>query len=118
MLCKLLEAKENDEFFTYPIFYNSLITICNLSVFDKTWFNEGVHVIGDMLWPDGQFYYVNEFNNKYYMLNYTYFVNCLGIVSSVSSFFSTYERTINVLPRHFVPQFLKVILRCTKAHTI
>jgi hypothetical protein len=65
MFCKLLEANEN-ELFSYLIFYNPLITIGNQPAFFKTWFNAGEHVIlGDLLKPEGHFYGLNEFNDKY-----------------------------------------------------
>ena len=64
LLCKKNDLVVKD-ILHYPLFYNPNITIDGESIFIKSWFQAGVHNIGDLLTNDKIFYDLNEFNVTY-----------------------------------------------------
>ena len=73
-----------------PIFYNPDITIGNKSVFLKTWFENGVQFIGDLIknQDDLELYGYEELCNKYNF--YPNHLHYIGIVNVVTKYLKNY----------------------------
>ena len=61
--CSKLEVKA-EELLYYPIFYNPNLLIGNKSFFFKSWFDAGIHCIGD-IFKNGSFISVDDLSETY-----------------------------------------------------
>ena len=63
LYCNKLDLN-TEEFLYYPLFYNPNILIGNKSFFFKSWFDAGIHCIGD-IFKNGTFIPLDEINRMY-----------------------------------------------------
>jgi hypothetical protein len=112
-LCKL-ETTNSKNILYQPIFYNPDITIGGKSFYFKSWFDMGIHFVGDLLNNKDSliFYSYEDFCKCYnFCPNYLYF---LGVVSAIKKLIIKVETPDTGYTKPFIPFCLKSILTNTK----
>jgi len=105
LYCSKLEVKA-EELLYYPIFYNPNILIGNKSFFFKSWFDAGIHCIGD-IYKNGSFISVDELNKMYNLkIN---FINYIGVTRAIDTFLKKY--CISCPTQHIIKPFLPLLLQ-------
>jgi hypothetical protein len=111
--CNVLDMNVQ-EFLQYPLFYNPDILIGKKSFFFKSWFDAGVHYIGDILNSDGTFMTLQDFNRTYNM-NIDFLIYT-GVTRAILKLVKKYDISIPMeIPvlqkyRPFMPPLVKLIL--------
>ena len=101
---------DSSTIYQIPIFYNKNLTVGGKNFFYKSWFDNGICYIRDLLDDQGNFYEYNVFIQKKFI--HTNFLQYHGVIESIKRFMRKKQANIsNNMIGPIIPKVMYIILK-------